>query len=74
MVDRFAIYHNIPKASDIKIHHIDCTAYTNRDPLAENSDWHTASNLQTATNTAQRLSREYNMKYRDCKRCKPSST
>ena len=74
MVERFAIYHNIPKASDIKIHDIDCTAYAGRDPLAENSDWHTASNLKTATSTTQRLAREYSMKYRDCKWCKPSST
>ena len=74
MVDRFAIYHNIPKASDIKIHDINCTAYTGRDPLAKNSDWHTALNFRTATSTAQKLAREYSMKYRDCKRCKPSST
>ena len=74
MVGRFAIYHNIPKATDIKIHRIDCTAYTGRNPLAKNSDWHTAPNFQTATSTAQSLAREHNMKYRDCKRCKPSST
>ena len=73
MVDRFAIYHDIPKASDIKIHRIDCTAYTNRDLHAETSDWHTASNLQTATSIAQRLSREHSMRYRDCKWCRPSS-
>ena len=33
MADRFAIYHNIPKTTDIKIHHIDCAAYARRDSL-----------------------------------------
>ena len=73
MADRFAIYRNIPKATDIKIHHIDCVAYAGRDPLAENSDWHTAPDLKSATSTAQRLAREHSMAYRDCRRCKPSS-
>ena len=74
MTDRFAIYHNIPKASDIKIHHIDCVAYARRDPLAENSDWHATPDLKSAISTAQRLAREYSMAYRDCRWCKPSGT
>ena len=74
MADRFAIYHNIPKASDIKIHQIDCKAYTGRDLLAENSDWHTATDIGTAISIAQRLAREHSMAYRDCKWCKPSGT
>lgn len=69
MLDRFAVYHNIPKATEIKIHHIACSAYANRDPLAKNSDWHTASNLQTATNIAKILAREHGMRYRYCKWC-----
>ena len=72
MADRFAIYRNIPKASDIKIHHISCNAYAGRDLLAENSDWHTAPDIGTATSTAQRLAKEHSMAYRDCKWCKPS--
>ena len=74
MTVKFAIYHNIPKATDIKIHHIDCAAYARRDPLAKNSDWHTAPDLKSATSTAQRLSGEHSMAYRDCRWCKPSST
>ena len=74
MADRFAIYRNIPKATDIKIHHIDCAAYARRDPMAENSDWHTAPDLKNATSTAQRLSREHSIAYRDCRWCKPSDT
>ena len=74
MTDGFAIYHDIVKASDIKIHNIDCTAYKDRDPLAKDSDWHTAPDIQTATDTAQRLAKEHSMNYRDCERCKPSSS
>ena len=74
MPDGFAIFHDILKATDIKIHHIDCTAYTNRDPTASTTEWFTATDLRTAKNTAQRLAREYNMNYRDCEWCKPSST
>ena len=72
MTDRFTIYRNIPKASDIKIHHIDCKAYTGRNLLAENSDWHTAPDIGIATSIAQKLAREHSMTYRDCKWCTPS--
>jgi len=72
MPARFAVYHNIPKASDIKIHHIDYTAYTRRDPAAENSDWHTAPDLQAATDKARALGEKHNLRYRDCKWCRPS--
>ena len=74
MTDRFAIYHDILKAKEIMIHNIDCTAYKDRDILAKSSDWHTAPDIQTATDTAQRLAREHSMNYRDCKQCKPSSS
>ena len=73
MTDRFAIYRDIAKANEIMIHNIDCTAYKDRDPLARDSDWHTAPDMQTATDTAQRLAKEHSMSYRDCKHCKPSS-
>ena len=69
MVDRFAIYHNIPQATDIKIHDIECSAYTCRNPLAENSDWYTAPTYQTATKIALGLVKDHpSMKYRNCKR------
>ena len=74
MVDRFAIYRSVSRATDIKIHDIECSAYTGRDPLAENSDWHTASTLQKAYKIANDLAKEHGMDPpHDCKKCNPSS-
>ena len=72
MSDMFAIFHDSVKAGDIKIHKIDCHNYTKRDPSATTTEWFTAPDMQTATETAQRLAKEHGMNYRDCKDCKPS--
>ncbi|MCJ8306763.1 MAG: hypothetical protein HRU07_06920 [Nitrosopumilus sp.] len=72
MPDNFAIYHN--SRTDIKIHNICCSAFDKRDPNTINEEWHTTPDLQTATDIARTLSREHGLHFRNCKRCKPSST
>lgn len=74
MSDKFAIYRDIPKSHEIKIHRIDCPSYVHRDPNAVNSDWRTVSDFQTALTITKRLSEEDEINYRLCKKCKPSST
>jgi len=71
MTDKFAIYRDIPKSHEIKIHHIDCSSYTNRDHNAVNSDWRTAPDFKTAKTIAEKLSAEDEINYRHCKKCKP---
>lgn len=71
MNNRFAIYHNIPKACDITIHYTTCGHYRKREvPDAKNSDWHTAPDLDSALAIAKDLARMYTMKYRGCMTCK----
>ena len=74
MSDKFAIFHDIPKASDIKIHYIECTAYTGRDLTAKTTEWFTAPNFLAAMEIANNLAKKHNMRYRACKWCKPSSS
>ena len=74
MSDMFAIFRDIPTKEDIKIHKIDCHHYTERDPSATTTEWFTAPDMQTATETAQRLAKEHGMNYRDCKDCTPSAS
>ncbi len=74
MSDMFAIFHDILKATDIKIHKIDCGHYTERDLSATTTEWFTAPDMQTATETAQRLAKEHGMNYKDCEHCKPSAS
>ncbi len=72
MADKFAIYRDIPKSHEIKIHQIDCPSYVNRDINAVNSEWHTASDFQTALAITKKISEEDEINYRTCKKCKPS--
>ena len=73
MSDMFAISHDIAKASEIKIHRIDCS-HGQKDPSATTMEWFTAPDMQTATETAQRLAKEHGMNYSDCKHCTPSAS
>jgi len=72
MSDKFAIYRDIPKSHEIKIHRITCNSYTNRDPNAVNSDWYTALDFKTAMTLTKKLSEQDEVNYRPCKICKPS--
>lgn len=71
MSDKFAIYRDIPKSHEIKIHRINCSSYVNREPHAVNSDWRTAPDFQTALAITKKLSDEDEVNYRMCKKCKP---
>lgn len=70
MTDNFAIFQDLMKATDIKIHRITCSAYINRDPTATTVKWHTTPMLQDAMRIAKRLAKEEGVKYRDCELCK----
>lgn len=72
MVDKFVIYQDIPKSHEIKIHHISCITYTNRNPNAKLSRWHTAINFNSAKSMAENLAKEDGINYRTCKKCKPN--
>lgn len=71
MKSKFAIYRNIPRATNIKIHRIDCDIYAGRKPDAENSDWYRAPNLDTARAVTECLAKIYKMKWHYCEKCKP---
>lgn len=68
----FGVFHDIPKASPIKIHNANCSQYKRHDPLAPTTNWCYANNLTSANEIARRIAIENNMQYRDCKFCKPN--
>ena len=69
---KYAIFRDIPKASDIKIHCITCGAYKRSNPNARTTDWSFAHDLDSAIKKAKNLAQKYGMKSRDYKWCKPS--
>lgn len=71
-VDRFAVFHDFWKVSDVKIHAIDCGKYMNRKPNATTVEWYAVPNFQNAENIAQRLAKKDGIKYSCCALCNPT--
>lgn len=70
---RFGVFHDLPKASPIKIHVSTCSFFQLHDPSAQSTDWYYTKTYDESRKIAQKLAKEHNMQYRDCKFCKPSS-
>lgn len=70
---KYGIFHDLPKASPIKIHINTCSFFQIHDPTAPTTNWFYTSTLETATKIAKKLAIEHKMQYRDCKFCKPST-
>ena len=71
-IDRFAISRDLWKASEIRIHIIDCKWYVNRKPDATTMEWCAVPDYQDARTVAKRFSDEDGIGYGDCASCKPS--
>lgn len=69
---KYGVFHDLPKASPIKIHSSHCYYYRTHDPSAPTTDWYYTNTLKEATSIAKQLSQKHKMKYRDCLRCNPS--
>ena len=65
----FAVFHDILKAGEIKIHRIDCYMYTKRDLAATTTEWFTVSDYDSAKAKADSLAKKDGINYRDCKIC-----
>lgn len=69
---KYGVFHDIPKASPIKIHISKCPYFQRHDPNAPTTEWFYTNNLDSANKIAKQLAQKYNMKSRDCYFCKPN--
>ena len=68
---RFAIYCDTAKATSIKIHSLECSFHKIKE--GHDHEWFYAPTYQNAKIIAELLSKDRNLGYSDCERCKPSA-
>lgn len=69
--DMYAVSRDLWKASDVKIHSINCV-YVPDVPKAATMKWYFTPTLQEAKDKARMLGEKHDMKCSDCRWCKPS--
>ena len=68
----FAVYCDTAKASEIKIHKVDCSHHKKFE--GHDYEWFYAPTYQNAEIISGLLKRDRNLNYSDCMHCKPSSS
>lgn len=67
--DKYAVYLDLYKLSDIKIHRIDCRFIPQSS--SQTTQWFFMRTYEIASSTAARLAKKFNMKHRGCMTCEP---
>ncbi|MGI0094467.1 MAG: hypothetical protein ACREA8_10245 [Nitrosotalea sp.] len=67
----FAVYCDTERASDIKIHKIDCGEHKKRE--GHDHEWFYAPTYKNAKIISELLSKDRHLRYSDCQHCKPST-